>query len=329
MDLSTTYMGLRLRNPLIAAASPLTSNVDSIRRLEDAGVAAVVLHSLFEEQIEHEAAELEHYMALGTESYAESTSYFPEPFEFRTGPDDYIELIDAAKRAVRIPVIASLNGTSVGGWIHHARRAQLAGADGLELNVYHVATDPDTPGAEIEERCIEIARLVKAEVNIPIAVKLSPYFSSLAEMARRLDNAGVDALVLFNRFYQPDIDLETLEVVPNLVLSYPHELRLPLRWIAALHGRIRPSLAGTSGVQNGRDVLKLLLAGADAVQVAGVLIRHGAEHAATMLSEMQVWMAEKEYASVGELRGAVSQKSCANPAAFERANYMRALATYA
>jgi dihydroorotate dehydrogenase (fumarate) len=329
MDLSTTYMGLKLKNPLVPSAGPLTAGVDTIRRLEDAGAAALVLHSLFEEQITHEAEELEHHLARGTESFAESLSYFPAMSEYRLGPEEYLALIAAAKAAVGIPVIASLNGVTVGGWTGYARKMEQAGADALELNVYFVAANPSLSGRVVESLYEDILKAVKKNVKIPVAMKLSPYFSATAALASRLDSAGADGLVLFNRFYQPDIDLENLEIVPNLCLSTPHEMRLPLRWIAILHGHVQASLAATTGIATGTDALKMLMAGADVTQVCSVLLRKGAGELAVMLKEMQDWMRAHEYESVQQMKGSMSQKSCPDPAAFERANYMKALSSYA
>jgi dihydroorotate dehydrogenase (fumarate) len=329
MDLSTTYLGLNLEHPIVASAGPLTAQVDSMRALEKAGAAAVVLHSLFEEQITHDAAELDHHLGHGTESFAESLSYFPQPDEFRRGPEDYLELVDQAKQAVGIPVIGSLNGHSSGGWAEYAAKIESAGADALELNIYQIAADPTVSGTEIEDQCVGIVKLVKATVNIPVAVKISPFFSSIAAMAHRLDQAGADGLVLFNRFYQPDIDLDALEVVPDLVLSSRFEMRLPLRWVAILHGKIKADLAGTRGISTGTDVLKMMMAGADAVQCCSVLLREGPERIAGMLDEMKAWMTEHEYESVKQMKGSLSQKTCPDPAAFERANYMKVLNSYA
>lgn len=328
MELSTTYLGLKLANPLVPAAGPLTSELDSLRQLEDHGAPAVVLHSLFEEQIAHEQEELHHLTTQGTEAYAEMLSFFPEPEEYRLGPEEYLDHIRKAKEALDIPVIASLNGVTVGGWTDYARKMEQAGADALELNVYYVATDLETTGAEVEQRYIDILRAVKGHVRIPVAVKLSPYFSATGAMARRLDEAGADGLVLFNRFYQPDIDLDQLEVVPDLVLSHPFDMRLPLRWIAILHGRVQASLAATSGVGSGRDVIKLMMAGADVAQVCSVLLREGPGELAAIVADMREWMKEHEYESVKQMKGSLSQKSCPDPAAFERANYMKTLNSY-
>jgi dihydroorotate dehydrogenase (fumarate) len=328
MNVTTTYMGLELKNPLVPSSSPLTADVDTIRKLEDAGAAAVVLHSLFEEQISHEARELDHYLTHGTESFAEALTYFPKADDYRLGPEEYLEHIAKAKKAVGIPVIASLNGVSVGGWVDYARQMESAGADALELNVYFIATKPDLTAQNVESLYVDVLKAIKANVRIPVAMKLSPFFSATAAMAKRLDEAGADGLVLFNRFYQPDIDLDRLEVVPNLVLSTEHEMRLPLRWIAILHGKLRASLAATTGIATGQDVVKMLMAGADATQVCSVLLRKGIGELATILKDLQTWMTEHEYESVQQMRGSMSQKSVADPAAFERANYMKTLNSY-
>lgn len=325
MDLSTKYMGLCLKNPLMPSAGPLTGELDSLRRLEDAGAAAVVLPSLFEEQIDHEAALLDHHLTYGAESFSEALSYFPAPGEFRVGPDEYLELISRAKAALEIPVLASLNGVTDGGWVEYARLVENAGADGLELNLYYVAASPELSGRDVEERYLAVLRHVKQSVTIPVAVKIGPYFSSLANMACRLDGAGAAGLVLFNRFYQPDIDLETLEVVPNLQLSTPQELRLPLRWIAILHGRLHAGLAASTGVASAADALKLILVGGDAVQLCSVLLQRGPQELATILAGIEAWMTEREYESVSQMKGSMSQKSCPHPAAYERANYMKML----
>ncbi|WP_448561800.1 dihydroorotate dehydrogenase-like protein [Trichothermofontia sp.] len=329
VDLSTTYLGLNLRSPLVpSAAAPLTEDLDNIKRLEDAGAAAIVLHSLFEEQLLWEKFELHHHLTYGTESFAESLTYFPEPEEFHVGPELYLEHIRAAKASVQIPIIASLNGFSRGGWVEYARLMQAAGADAIELNVYYVPTSPDMPGSAVEQNYIDILREVKAEVSIPVAIKLSPYFSNMANMAKRLDEAGADALVLFNRFYQPDIDIDNLEVYPHLLLSSPQDLRLPMRWIAILYGRIRPDLAATSGVQKGHDTIKLLMAGAKITQVCSVLLRHGIPYLQVLEQEIRHWMEENEYASVRQMQGSMSQINCPDESAFERAQYMKAIQTY-
>jgi dihydroorotate dehydrogenase (fumarate) len=328
MDLSTTYMGLKLKNPLVPSASPLTADVDSIQRLAEHGAAAIVLHSLFEEQITHDTAEFDHLTTQGTDSFAESLTYFPQVQDYRHGPDDYLELIRKAKLAVDIPVIASLNGMTAGGWTSYARQMQQAGADALELNVYYVAADPAVHAPDVENRYVQILKAVKEAVHIPVALKLGPFFSSASAMAKRLDDAGANALVLFNRFYQPDLNLDSLEVVPDLMLSTPFEMRLPLRWIAILHGHLRASLAATTGIASGHDVLKMLMAGADVTQLCSVLLRKGIGELSRILRDMQAWMEEKEYTSVSQMKGSMSQKSVADPAAFERANYMKTLNSY-
>jgi len=328
MDLSTTYLGLRLKNPIVPSASPLSYTLDSMKRLEDAGAAAIVMYSLFEEQIAHEAAELEHYLSYGTESFAESLSYFPEAQEYNLGPEEYVDHVHKAKAALGIPVIGSLNGISPGGWIDYARKIEQAGADALELNVYYIPTDPKLTSQAVEDRYVEVLEAVKRTVKIPVAMKLSPHFSSFAHIAQRLDNAGANGLVLFNRFYQPDIDLEALEVKPNVILSTPQALRLPLRWIAILYGRIKASLAGTSGIHTAADVLKILMAGADVTMMCSALLKHGPGQIRQVLSDVQTWMLEHDYQSIRQMKGSMSQKSVADPAAFERANYAKALQSF-
>jgi dihydroorotate dehydrogenase (fumarate) len=328
MDLTTTYLGLKLNNPIVPSASPLSYSLDSMKRLEDAGASAIVMYSLFEEQIAHEAAELEHYLAYGTESFAESLSYFPEAQEYNLGPEEYVEHVHKAKEALGIPLIGSLNGISTGGWINYARRIEEAGADALELNVYYIPTDPKLTSQAVEDRYVEVLQAVKRTVKIPVAMKLSPHFSSFAHMAHRLDHAGAQGLVLFNRFYQPDIDLEALEVKPNIILSTPQALRLPLRWVAILHGRIKASLAGTSGIHTAEDVLKIIMAGADVAMMCSALLKNGPGHIRQVISDVQSWMIEHEYVSIQQMKGSMSQKSVADPSAFERANYTRALQSF-
>lgn len=328
MDLSTSYLGLKLKNPVVPSASPLSHSLDSMRRLEDAGASAIVMYSLFEEQIAHETAELNHYLSYGTESFAEALTYFPESDDYNLGPEEYVGLIHKAKQSLGIPVIGSLNGVSTGGWIKYAKKIEEAGADALELNVYYIPTDPNLAGDDVENRYFEVLNAVKSTIRIPVAMKLNPFFSSLANIAHRLDAAGADGLVLFNRFYQPDIDLEALEVKPNVILSTPQALRLPLRWIAILHGRVKASLAATSGIHTALDVLKMLMAGADVTMMASALLKHGPEQIKTILADMDQWMLEHEYHSVQQMKGSMSQKSIADPAAFERANYMKALQSY-
>lgn len=327
MDLTTTYLGMTLRTPLVVSANPLSEDIDNIKRMEDAGAAAVVLYSLFEEQLAQQQHELHYHLTQGIESFAEALSYFPVVETFHLGPEGYLEHIRRAKEVVGIPVIASLNGSSIGGWTNFARQMEQAGADAIELNVYYIPTDMELTGAQVEETYIDILKAVKSVVNIPVAIKLSPFFSNMAYMARRLDDAGADALVLFNRFYQPDIDLEALEVRPNVLLSTPQSLRLPLRWIAILFGRIRANLAATSGIHNGEDVVKILLAGANVTMMASAILRNGIDHVRVVEKGLRVWMAEHEYESVRQMQGSLSQMNCADGSAFERAQYMRAVTT--
>lgn len=328
MDLTTTYMGLQLKNPIVPSASPLSREIANIRAMEDAGASAVVFYSLFEEQISHEIGELDHFLSYGTESFAESLSYFPEPEVLHRGPDAYLEHIAKAKEAVDIPIIASLNGVTTGGWVDYARKMQDAGADAIELNVYYIPTDPELLGNTVEQTYIDTLTDVKSNLSIPVAMKLSPFFSSLANVARRLDEAGADALVLFNRFYQPDIELEELEVTPNVILSTPQAMRLPLRWIAILNGKIKADLAATSGIHTAEDVVKMLMVGAKVTMMCSALLQRGVGHMGKVLEEVEVWMDEHEYESVSQMQGSMSQQSCADPTAFERANYMKALSTY-
>lgn len=328
MDLSTEYMGLKLKNPVIPSASPLSQRADDIRKLEDAGASAVVMFSIFEEQLHHDAEALDHLMSAGTESFAEALSYFPDTGAYQVGPERYLDLIHAAVESCSIPVIGSLNGMSNEGWIDYAKKIEEAGAHGLELNAYYIATDPNLTGSDVETMYLDVVRAVKAAVKIPVAVKIGPYFSSMANMARRFDQAGADALVLFNRFYQPDIDLDEMEVLSDLKLSTPYEMRLPLRWIAILHGQLQASLAATTGIHSGLDAAKCILAGADAVQVCSALLKSGIGRLQTIVKELEDWMTEKEYESVSQMKGAMSQKSVANPAAFERANYIKILEDY-
>lgn len=327
MNLSTNYLGFRLRTPLVPSASPLSEKIDNIKRMEDAGASAVVLHSLFEEQIRRDHQDLQFYLEQGTESYAESLTYLPSP-EFKTGPEAYLDHVAEAKAAVRIPIIGSLNGTTFGGWMKYAREVEQAGADALELNIYNVPSDADRTADEIENEYLTIIASVRAQLTIPIAVKLSPYFTNFAHFARRVDDHGVNALVLFNRFYQPDIELETLEISPNILLSTPMAMRLPMRWIAMLFGRIGANLAATSGIHRATDALKMLMAGADVTMLCSILLRRGIEHIKVIEREMGEWMAEHDYESIEQLKGSMSQKNCPDPSAFERAQYMRALATY-
>jgi dihydroorotate dehydrogenase (fumarate) len=325
MDLTTTYLGLKLAHPVVPSASPLSRNLDSIRRLEDAGAPAIVMYSLFEEQIENESQVLHHFLEYGVESFAEAARYFPDWRYYNVGPDEYLELVRAAKAATSIPIIASLNGISSGGWIEYARKIEQAGADALELNIYYIPTDPHVTGWHVEERYLDVLHAVRQTVKIPIALKLGPFFSSLANMALHFANAGANALVLFNRFYQPDFDLDLLEVVPHLVLSDSDELRLPLRWVAILYDRVPIELAISTGVHTHMDVLKGLMAGARVTMMTSELLRHGVQRIGEIVRDMRNWMEEHEYESVAQMQGSMSQKSVANPAAFERANYMKVL----
>ncbi len=319
------YLGLKLRTPLVASASPLSHDLDNIRRLEEAGASAVVLYSLFEEQLRQERFELEHHLTAGTDSFAEASSFLPQPSEFHVGPEGYLKLIHQAKKAVSIPIIASLNGTTVGGWTQYAQLIQQAGADALECNIYFLATDPDVASTDIEDQYLEIVEAVKSVVSIPVAVKVSPFFSNMANMAKRFDEAGADALVLFNRFYQPDINLEELEIEPNVLLSTAHELRLPLTWIGILYGRIRANLAATTGVHGPEDAIKLLMAGADVTMLCSTLLRNGIHHLRHIEKGIVKWMEDHEYESVEQMKGSMSQLRCPNPGAFERAQYMKAV----
>lgn len=328
MNLSTTYLGLKLKSPIVPSAGPLSQEISNIKLMEDAGAGAVVLYSLFEEQLEHESLELHHHTTVQTESFAEATSYFPEPFEYQLGPEEYLNHIRKAKEAVDIPVIASLNGKSLGGWIDYAKQIEHAGADALELNIYFLATDLDQKSEELEKKYVHIVKRVKSEIKIPIAVKMHPFFSSVAHMAKELNKAGAEGLVLFNRFYQPDINLETLEVEPNVILSTPFAMRLPLRWIAILYGRTNADLAATSGIYTAEDVIKMIMAGAKVTQMLSCLFKFGIGHIADVISKMKMWMEEKEYESIDQMRGSMSYINVDDPAKFERANYMKVLHSY-
>ena len=329
MDLRTTYLGLELKNPLVASPSPLSRELANLRRMEDAGAAAIVLYSLFEEEINQESHALDRYLSDGTESFAEALTYFPEAPAYRAiGPDAYLEHIFRAKQAVNIPIIASLNGVSTGGWIRYAKEMEGAGADALELNIYYVPTRLDLSGSEVEQIYLDLVRDVRASVDIPIAVKLSPYFSATANMMARLSEAGANGLVLFNRFYQPDLDLENLEVVPNLHLSESDEMRLPLRWIAILYGRVHADLALTTGVHTGQDALKAIAAGANVAMMTSEILKNGIGRFGEILHEMSLWLEEREYLSIEELHGSLSQINVAAPAAFERANYIQIVRSY-
>jgi dihydroorotate dehydrogenase (fumarate) len=329
IDLTTTYLGLSLRNPLVVSASPLGEDLANLPALEEAGAAAIVLPSLFEEQLVLESLDLHRQLSHGTESFAESLTYFPDMADYNFGPDGYLEHIRQAKAAVDIPVIASLNGTQPGSWVRYAREMADSGADAVELNIYYLPTSPELPGAQLEEMYCDLVRLVKAHVRVPVAVKLSPYFTAMAHMAQRLTEAGADALVLFNRFYQPDFDLEELAVKPTLTLSSPYELLLRLHWVAILFGRIRADLAVTGGVHGGRDVVKALMAGAKVAMLTSALLKHGIGHLAKVRAELVRWMEDNDYESVRQMQGSMSQRRVADPAAFERANYMKVLRSYA
>jgi len=324
-DLSTTYLGLQLRSPLVASSGPLTARIDSLRALEQAGVAAVVLPSLFEEQIEHEDIQAARLGDLGSDSNPEATSYFPDLADYESVADRYLRHVEQAKKALSIPVVASLNGETAGGWVRYARLLELAGADALELNLYGIAADLDVTGREVEEDQVELVALVKASLSIPLAVKIGPHYSALGNQAARIIDAGADGLVLFNRFYQPDIDPKTRKVAPTLELSSSAELRLPLRWTAILSGRVEASLAVTTGVHTGADVARCLLAGADVAMMTSALLVNGPGHVAAVERELVEWAAESGFESVAQLKGSVSQRNVADPSAFERANYMSTL----
>ena len=325
MNLTTNYLGLTLRTPLVPSASPLSQDLGNLKLMEDSGASAVVLHSLFEEQIRHERYELHWVLNQGTESFPEALNYFPEAPELQLGPEEYLRHVARAKASLAIPVIASLNGATPGGWTSFARQIEQAGADALELNLYHVPTDAQLSGAELEDQLLEVIAAVRANVSIPLAVKLSPFFSNFANIAQRVSDQGANGLVLFNRFYQPDISLELLEVEPRVFYSTPMALRLPLRWIAILFGRHELSLAATSGVHRAADALKLLMVGADVTMLCSALMRHGIAHLRTVEREMVVWMEEHEYTSVAQMKGSISQSRCADPSAYERAQYIRAV----
>jgi len=334
VDLTTNFLGLTLKNPLVASASPLSHKIDTVRQLEQAGISAVVMYSLFEEQIIADSLRLHRDLSQGTDSYAEALTYLPDLTaysdlrQYNIGPDVYVQNLYNLKQAVSIPVIGSLNGITNGGWIEYARKIQDAGADALELNIYNLPTDPDITSSVLEDRYIDLVRSIRASIKIPIAVKLSPFFTALPNFAKRLTEAGVNGLVLFNRFYQPDFDLDELEVVPRLVLSSSQELRLPLRWIAILYGRVPVDFALTSGIHTAEDIIKATMAGASACMMASTLLKYGIDHAAELLEGIQSWMEEKEYESIAQMKGSMSQKAVAEPAAFERANYIKVLSSF-
>lgn len=328
VDLTTNYLGLTLKNPLVASASPLSQKVETVLQMEEAGISAVVMYSLFEEQIIQESIKLQQDLTRGAEQFAEALTYLPEYGQYSIGPDKYLNHLQKVKEAISVPVIGSLNGVTTGGWIEYAKKIESAGADAIELNIYYLATDPDLTSHELEDRYVQLVGDVCSQVQIPIAVKLSPFITALPNFCRRLTEAGAKGLVLFNRFYQPDFDLEELEVVPNLVLSNSHELRLPLRWIAVLYGRVNADLALTSGVHTATDVLKAMMAGAKVAMTTSELLQNGIQRIPAILQDVQNWMEEHEYESIEQMQGSMSQQAVAEPASFERANYMRVLSSF-
>jgi dihydroorotate dehydrogenase (fumarate) len=328
IDLSTTYLGLKLKNPLVASSSPMCEEVGNVRRMEDAGAAAVVLHSLFEEQIEMESDELDRFIMQGAELSPEAVTQFPELTGKVMGPEGYLKHIAKCKQAVKIPIIASLNGTTNGGWLGYAKQMEQAGADALELNIYYIATDPNRTGDQVEQQYIDLVKAVKSEVKIPVAVKLGPYFSSMPNMAKKLDAAGANGLVLFNRFYQPDYNLETLEVVPNLILSNSHELFLRLHWTAVIYGTVKADIALTGGVHTAADVVKSMMAGARIAMMTSALLKRGISYLDTLATELLIWMGEHEYDSIKQMQGSMSRNAVPQPKAFERANYLKVLSSY-
>jgi dihydroorotate dehydrogenase (fumarate) len=327
-DLSTTYLGLNLKNPLVASASPLARKIERAKKLEEAGIAAIVMYSLFEEQIIHESLELDHYLSRGSESFAEALSYLPDGGLYGISPEKYLNQVAGLKKALSIPVIGSLNGVSKGGWTNYARKIEEAGADALELNLYFIPTDLEMKSNDIEDMQVELVAEVKSAIHIPLAVKISPFVTSLPNFAKRLAEAGADGLVLFNRFYQPDFDLDELDIVHSLDLSTPAELRLPLRWISILHGKVHADFALTSGVHTHVDVLKAMMAGAKVAMTASNLLQHGEQAVGPILNDLELWMQEREYESIRQMQGSMSQKSVREPAAFERANYMKVLGSF-
>ena len=329
IDLSTTYLGLKLRSPLVVgSAAPLTEDIDNIKRIEDAGASAVVLHSLFEEQLLEERYALYHHLTYAMDSHPEAAPYLPEQEIFHVGSEAYLNHIRQAKEMVDIPIIASLNSSTMGSWGNYARRVEEAGADGLELNIYYLPTDISMTGTQVEQTYIDIVRRVISSVNLPVAVKLSPFFSNMANMAKRLSDAGASSLVLFNRFYQPDIDLETLEIEPNLLLSTSREMRLPMSWIAILYQTLPVDLAATSGIRTAHDVIKMMMVGANVTMLVSVLLSHGIQQLEKIEQEMVEWLEKKEYDSIAQLQGSLSQINCPNPSVFERVQYLKALQTY-
>jgi dihydroorotate dehydrogenase (fumarate) len=328
IDLSTTYLGLKLKNPLVASSSPMCEDLGNVRRMEDAGASAVVLHSLFEEQIELESDELDRFISQGAELSPEAATHFPELTSKVMGPEGYLKHIAKCKQAVKIPIIASLNGTTKGGWVGYAKEMQQAGADALELNIYYICTDPNRTAEQVEQQYVDLVKAVKAEVKIPVAVKLGPYFSSMPNMAKKLDAAGASGLVLFNRFYQPDYNLETLEVVPNLILSNSHDLFLRLHWTAVIYGTVKADLALTGGVHTAGDVVKSMMAGARVAMMTSALLKRGVSYLDTLSTELLIWMGEHEYDSIKQMQGSMSRNAVPQPKAFERANYLKVLSSY-
>jgi len=329
IDLSTTYLGLKLKTPLVASSSPMCQDVGNVRRMEDAGASAVVLQSLFEEQIDIDEAELDRFLTESAGLSPEATTHFPEMMRPVMGPETYLAHIAKCKQAVRIPIIASLNGTSIGGWLHYAKQMQQAGADALELNIYHIEVDPNVSAEQVEQKYVDLVKAVKAEVTIPVAVKLGPYFSSMVNFAKKLDAAGADGLVLFNRFYQPDFNLESLEVVPNLILSNQYELLLRLNWIAVIYGQVKADLALTVGVHSATDIVKAMMAGAKIAMMTSALLKRGISFLDTLSTELLVWLGEHEYDSIRQMQGSMSRNAVPQPTAFERANYLRVVSSYA
>ncbi len=327
MDLSTNYLGMTLHNPLVISSSSISKNIDNIRQVEDLGASAVVLFSLFEEDILQSNQELDYHMNRGTDSFAEALNYFPDHHSFNTGPEEYLEHLRNAKAAVDIPVIASLNGSTEGGWVEYAKKLEEAGANALELNIYYIPSDPTISGAEVEQTYINILKSVKDVINIPVAIKLSPFFSNLANMAKQFEEAGANGLVLFNRFYRPDIDLENLEVSSSVLFSTPQAMRIPLCWIGLLYGRMSVDFAATSGILSTEDVLKMLMVGANVTMLCSTLYRHGLHHIQILEQEMRQWMEEHEYESVKQMQGSMSQIKCDSPSAFERAHYIQSISS--
>src|SRR3989304_2374765 len=329
MDLTTTYLGMELKNPLVASASPLSEKVETVQKLEEAGIAAVVMYSLFEEQIIHESLELDHYLDYGTESYAEALTYLPNVGRYSIGPQKYVDHLRAVKKGVKVPVIGSLNGGSSGVWVEYAERIEEAGADALELNIYFLPFETDMTSRDLEDSYLRFISNVREKIHIPLAVKIGPYFTGMGNMCKRMVEAGADGLVLFNRFYQPDFDLEALEVVPSLTLSSPYEVLLRLHWVAILYGHVRADLAVTGGGHSAREGLKGMMAGARVAMMTSALLKHGIEHLGTVRDGLLAWMAEAEYEAIAQMQGSMSYQLVAEPAAFERANYMRVLRSYA